>query len=287
MIEDLARSAADDLRSATTSDVDAGLLDVYAAHRHHRRHTAGAVAAAVVVALGAGWWGGQALTGAAPVTPQPVEQPRGVLPSARCSGPVHCLGLLTYRFDLTRPVQWRIPSSYDVSSGSGVTAWQAATEAQRRSTGQGGGPYQFDVAAGVSVLEGVHAPSDDGSSVRSGVSDSPRAFVSWLAARPYLSASSVVPTRVDGRPAWRVRVTLASGAGAGPAVCDDRFACYPATRTPDGAITGVRGDMVADYTALRVPGAGTTVVWSWAFSGDRTALARNREVVRGLSWPGD
>jgi hypothetical protein len=284
MIEDLARRAADDLRSATRSDVEAGLLDVYAAHRHHRRHTAAAVVATVVLALGAGWWGGQALTEATAVNPEPVGHPPVVVPPEACTGPVHCLGLQTYRIDLTRPVRWHIPSGYGVASGDGASDWLVESYADRQSD-SGGGPYIPDTVAGVTVQEGVRVPSDDGATVRPGVADTPHAFVSWLAARPYLDASSVVPTRIDGRPAWRVRVTLKAGVGDGPAMCNGRFACYAITRTPDGVVTGIWGDMVADYTALRVPGAGTTVVWSWAFSRDRAALARNREVVRGISWP--
>jgi hypothetical protein len=284
MIEDLARRAADDLRSATTSDLEAGLLDVYAAHRHHRRHTAAAIVASVVLALGAGWWGGQALTGGSPGDPEPVGHPRVVVPPSTCTGAVHCLDLQTYRFDLTRPVRWHIPSGYGVNSGSGATDWLVESYADQQSD-SGGGPYSYDVVAGVSVLEGVRVPFDDGSSVRPGVADTPHAFVSWLASRPYLTASSVVPARIGDRPGWRVRVTLRAGVGEGPASCNGQFACYAITHTPDGAVTGIWGDMVADYTALRVPGVGTAVVWSWAFSRDRTALARNREVVRGISWP--
>jgi hypothetical protein len=90
---------------------------------------------------------------------------------------------------------------------------------------------------------------------------------------------------MNGLPAWHVRVTLAGLGGNGPALCNGKVACYPTTLTPDHAMTGIWGSMIADYTAFRLPGAGTTVVWSWAFSHDRGALARNRSAVRGLTWP--
>jgi hypothetical protein len=283
MIEELARSAADDLRSTTTSDVDAGLLDVYAAHRLHRRNTSWAAAAAVVLALGAGLWGGRMLTGGSKTSPDPVgTQTHSVQPHS-CSGSVQCLGPSKFRFALTRSVTWHIPFGYGVNSGAGATDWQVESYAQRRS--DGGGPYAYDSVAGVTVLEGVRAASADGRSAHAGVAQTPHAFVSWLAARPYLTASAVVPTRVDGRRAWRVRVSLRPGSGQGPATCTGGRACYPTTYTPDRAITGIWSDMVADYTAFRVPGAGTTVVWSWAFGHDRDALARNRIAVAGLSWP--
>jgi hypothetical protein len=285
MIEDLARKAADDLRASTTSDVEAGLLDVYAAHRRYRRTNAWAAVAAVALALGIGWWGGHMLTGSSPATPQPLGGPTPpVIQPRPCSGPVACLGSSTYRFALTRAVRWHIPKGYGVNSGGGVGDWLVESYAQRRSSG--GGPYSYDTIAGVTVLEGVRVASADGRSARPGVARTPHAFVSWLAARPYLAASAVVPTQVDGRPAWRVRVTLRAGSGEGPASCNGRFACYATTYTPDGNVTGIWGDMVADYTALRVPGAGTTVVWSWAFSRDEAALTRNLAAVHGLSWPG-
>jgi hypothetical protein len=283
MIDDLARTAVDDLRAATRSDVEAGLLEVYAGHRRRRSQNVWTAAAAVVLALGVGWWGGHAMAGRAPAPPQPIKPPADVAQHKTCSAPVRCLGNSTYRFALTLPVTWHVPNGYDVNSGTGATQWLVESYAQTRS--EGGGPYQYDTVAGVTVQEGVRAASADGDSVRSDVADTPHAFVSWLAGQPYVEASSVERARVDGRPAWHVRVTLAHGAGLGPAICNNQSACYATTITPDHHVTGIWGDMVADYTAFHVPGAGTTVVWSWAFSHDRTALARNRSAVRGLSWP--
>ncbi len=283
MIDDLVRSAVDDLRTATNADVESGLHEVYAARRLLRRQQRWAAAAAAVLALAVGWWGGHAMAGGTPTTPHPVGPPPHITPPQTCSGPVRCLGSSTYRFALTRPVVWHIPHGYGVNSGTGATDWLVESYAQN--IAGGGGPDQSDTVAGVTVMEGVRAPSADGGSARSGVADTPHAFVSWLAGQPYLDATGVRPTHVDRRPAWHVRVTLAHGVGHGPGVCDGRFACYPTTFAPDHSVTGIWGDMVADYTAFHVPGAGTTVVWSWAFSRDRAALAHNRLAVQGLSWP--
>lgn len=197
---------------------------------------------------------------------------------------VHCLGPLLYRLDLTRPVTWHVPPGYQLAP-AGASEWLVESYARRPA--DGGGPYQYDTVAGVTVLEGVRAASADGTSVRAGVADTPRAFVSWLAAQPYLRASTVRPTHLEGHPAWHVRVSLAKGADGGAALCNESIPCYATTFTPDHRVTGIWGDMVADYTAFRMPGAGTTVVWSWAFSQDRAALVRNRVAVHGLSWPAD
>jgi hypothetical protein len=158
-------------------------------------------------------------------------------------------------------------------------------EAQREQ--QGGGPYQYATVAGITVLEGVRAASADGrAAAASQVADTPRALVSWLAAQPYLHTSAVTPTRIYGRPAWHVRITLAHLGGDRPtASCNHTVACYPLTVTPDQGMNGIWGSMVADLTAFRLPGAGTTLVWSWAFSHDQGALARNESAVRGLTWP--
>jgi hypothetical protein len=284
MIDELAVAAAHELRGTITSDLDAGLLELYAGRRHRRRNfAAAAAAAAVAIALGIGWWGGRSMTRDAPVSPPNPGPTHGVGRTQTCIAPVHCLGPATYRFALTRPVTWHIPGGFHVSSGD-PTPWMVQAKAQREQ--QGGGPYQYATVAGITVLEGVRAASADGQAAASQVADTPQAFVSWLAAQPYLHASPITTTRIYGRPAWHVRVTLADLGGNGPtALCNDTVACYPLTVTPDQRVNGIWGSMVADLTAFRLPRAGTTLVWSWAFSHDQGALARNDGAVRGLTWP--
>ena len=129
MIDDLARTAVADLRTATTIDVEAGLRDVYASHRQRRRESAWAASVAVALALGVGWWGGHAMAHRAPATPLPVVKPHVVRPDT-CSGPIHCIGLLAYRFDLTRPVTWHLPAGYQLASDSAVTDWYVESDAR-------------------------------------------------------------------------------------------------------------------------------------------------------------
>jgi hypothetical protein len=288
MIDELAGAAAQELRGTITSDLDAGLLQLYAGHRRRRRNLANAAAAAAAavvaaIVLGVGWWGGHSVTRDEPVGPPNPSPTHGLGRTQTCVAPVDCLGPATYRFALTRPVTWHIPFGYRVSSGH-LTSWMVQAEAQREQ--QGGGPYQYDAVAGITVLEGVRAASSDGRAALSQVADTPQALVSWFAAQPYLHTSAITRTRIDGRPAWHVRVTLAGLGGNRPtALCNDTVACYPLTVTPDQGVHGIWGSMVADLTAFRLPRAGTTLLWSWAFSHDQAALARNVGAVRGVTWP--
>src|SRR3954465_6103722 len=115
MIEQLARTSAEDLRATTTPDVEARLADVYARLvRRQRRIRVGLVAAAVLaVALAA--------TGRAVVTHRedhPIRpthpQPSQSHADAYCPTdvPVTCLAHHTYRFPLVQPVNWVIPAGF-------------------------------------------------------------------------------------------------------------------------------------------------------------------------------
>jgi hypothetical protein len=88
---------------------------------------------------------------------------------------------------------------------------------------------------------------------------------------------------LGGLDAWHVRVSLRPHVGRGSGLCNDIYPCYQVT-WQDGAITGIWGDMTADYIATDLPGSGTAVVWSWAFGHDKAALHRNGRVVAGLTW---
>ena len=275
MIEQVARQSAEHLREATTSDPQAGLADLHARQVRHQRHALARTVAAVVLALGVGWVGRDVLigrdeAGAGPANPGP----GGLHGSVGCTAPatVTCLGHHTYRFPLVRPVEWRIPPGSGVGSGGGGTRLLVES-------------YRSDGRGGVTVMERVHASTPDGTGSAPGVSDSPRAFVHWVASRPFLTAGPVRTTTLAGRDAWQVRVTLAPGANRGAATCTGRYACYSITHQPDGTNTGIWGDMAAEYTAFRLPGGGTTVVWTWIFGGGPADLDRLDHVVHGISWP--
>jgi hypothetical protein len=280
-IDRLARASADQLHADTSGDAEAGLVDLHVRQARHRRRTGVAAAAAVVVAAGLGIAAGVGLTRTthadrSPAPTSPVTSADSTLADPYCVFPrVECLGDRTYQFALVRPVRWAIPPGFGVDSGAGATSDQVESY---RSVGP---------TAGVTVLERVRPSSPDGTGVAPGVTDNPRAFVGWVASRPFLDAGRVRTTTLDGREAWQVRVTLGPDLPKGPATCTDGFACYAIVHQRHGVYSGIWGNMAAEYTALRLPGGGTTVVWSWIFTGNPAHLGTLEEAVHGMSWPND
>jgi hypothetical protein len=274
MIEQLARSSAQDLRTGTVADVEAGLVDLHVRQARHRRRAAFAAAAALVLAVGLGAGAGVALTrghqrALTPSHPGPTQARQDGV----CLQPlVDCVDGRTYRFALVRPVEWALPRGFGVNSGTGASA--VMVESYR----------QVAPTAGVTVMERVHASSPDGT-VPAHVPAQPRAFVRWVASRPFLDAGKVTRTTLDGRPAWQVRVTLDQDATPGSGVCSGRYRCHLITYQTGGLPTGIWGNMAAEYTAIHLPGAGTTVVWSWAFSHNTRHLGTLEEAVHGVTWP--
>jgi hypothetical protein len=288
MIEQLARAGAQELRDTVRVDSDAGLADLHVRHARHRRQAGLTAVAAVVLAVGLGAGAGVALDRAhddrAPTPTRPVTSPDSMeLDEPVCAAPrVDCRGDGTYRFELTRPVVWALPPGFGANApaqttSSGGEALSLRVESSR----------QAPPDAGVVVLERVRASRPDGRGPAVGVNDSPHTFVNWVATRPYLDAGTVERTTLDGHAAWRVRVTLASGAARGGATCVGRYTCHAVTYQPGAGVTGIWGDMSAQYTAIRLPGAGTTVVWSWIFSSDTRHLGTVEEAVHSISWPPD
>jgi hypothetical protein len=275
MIEQVARVSAEELRAVTTSDIDAGLADLHVRQARHGRRTRLGAVAAVVLAVGLGWGAGAALTdrghrSVAPTHPAPSASPSFF--HFPCSvSRVTCLGHRTYQFDLARPVRWRIPPGFQLAIDGGVSPLEV----------RGVRP---DEQAGVRVLEQVRASSPDGAHPASGVADDPHAFVDWVASRPFVHAGPVVRTELDGRPAWRVQVTPAPGAGPGRRLCGG-YHCHLLTYQPDTSAAGINPGMVAELTAVHLSGAGTTVVWSWSFTGDTRDFSLLHQAVEGLSWP--
>jgi hypothetical protein len=281
MIEQLAHTSAEELRTGATSNVEAGLADLHLRQARRRRRTGVLAAAAVVFATGLGLGAGVVLTRAhddrAPTPTHPVTSTDSAnLDDPVCSAPlVDCLGDRTYRFALTRPVEWALPPSFGANSGTGAT--HLLVESYR----------QTSPTAGVTVLERVRASSPDSAAPAPGVDTGPQALVRWIASRPYVDAGPVTTTTLDGRPAWRVRVTVSHGAPPGDRLCNSADRCHLITYQPDGRTTGLYPDMAAQYIALRLPGGGTTVVWSWIFSANPRHLGTLEEAVHSISWPTD
>ena len=276
MIEQLGRTSAEDLWATTTSDVEAGLADlqVRLVRRQRRTHMGLVAAAVLAVALAAG---GAVLThredhNVRPAHPEPSEKHAdGYCPT---DIPVTCLAHHTYRFPLVRPVDWQIPAGYVFRSPGPVTPW--LVESYRID----GHPGQ----SGVTVMERARASSPNGNGPAAGVADTPRALVQWIADRPFLSASPVQKTLLDGHPAWQVRANLAPDVPPGPADWN-RSKCYAVVYqpVPEGGRSCLYGNFVSEYTALTLPRVGTTVVWSWS-AGVNPGLGRLDKLIHGLSW---
>lgn len=273
-LERVTRAAVEDLWAHTVADPEQGLTDLFAAHTRRRTQSRWAMGLAVAAAVLAAWWGGTTF-GHHAATPQPAP-PVPVPTQVACpSGHVRCLGQGTYRFALASPVVWRIPRGFGVDSGGGATSGMVESYWHHRG-----------IASGVTVLEGVRAAARTAHPAPApGVPGTAAGFVQWLASHSYLHASTPRRTTVAGHPAWAVRVSLNPHAAPGPATCTGGNRCYPVTIQSGDSVTGIWGDMVADYTAFDLPGSGTAVVWSWSFAHDTSALTRNRELVAGLSWP--
>jgi hypothetical protein len=273
MIEQLARSSALGLRTGTTADVQAGLADLHARHAQHRHRTRLAAVAAVVLAVSMGA-GAATVLGAdhrAATPSSPLPTPHGRDLACQVRG-IQCLGDRTYRFALRKPVVWELPTGFDADSGPGVEPLRVQTYQPATPT------------TGITVLERVRASSPDGEGPAPGVADDPHAFVSWVASRPYLDAGPVTRTTLDGHAAWRVRVKPGQRDSLRSLACN-AGPCHLITYQPDGATTGIWGSMASQYIAFRLPGGGTTVVWSWMSTADTDDLDALEDAVKGVSWP--
>ena len=149
------------------------------------------------------------MTRDAPVGERTRARLHGVGRTQPCSGPVHCLGPATFRFALTGPVTWHVPGGYQVSSGGG----EAQAQARR---GQQGGHRVRHRGRYRPSSRAWRAASADGQTAASQVADTPqprRVLARRSALPPRLTHH---PHRMDGRPAWPVRVALADLGGNGP-----------------------------------------------------------------------
>ena len=287
------KAAVDELWARTAAHPEDGLTTLFETVSRRRRQSRLRLATATAVAVLAAWWGFTTFGDVSATPPAPMHPS---VPTRPSPGPCHtlyvtCLGDRTYRFGLYRPVDWHIPDGYGVNSGDGANIRLVESYGLGSRSG-----------SGVTVLERARPASQSGS-LAPGVPDTASGFVHWLASRPFLEATTPRQTTIDGRSAWQVRVQLKPHLGPGPQWCNTTQPCYPITHqefvTDQGstglqsAITGIWGDMTADYTAFDLSGGpttqqkGPTVVWSWAFGHDTAALDRNHALVDGLSWPAD
>jgi hypothetical protein len=143
---------------------------------------------------------------------------------------------------------------------------------------------------GVTVLEDARAVRYDSSwAADPSAGHTAESMAGWLSQRPFLTGAKVTPTTVDGRRAWTVSAQLAPGAR------------LPAEKLAEGAVAptfteglpsanilritmGYHRNLTGDYTLVDVPGAGVTVIWSWAHRQPRAHLAANQPFIDGLSF---
>lgn len=277
MFEQLARTSAEDLRATTTSDVEGGLTDLHVRLVRRQRRTHMGLVAAAALAVGLAATGGSVLThradrGFSPTHPQPSQN--RAFPYCPSDIPVTCLAHHTYRFPLVQPVDWRIPAGFVFRSRDPWTPWLVESY---RTDGHPG-------ESGVTVMERARASTADGTGPAAGVTDTPQALVRWIATRPFLATGPVERTLLDGQPAWQIRATLAPDTPPGPADWN-RSKCYAIVYQPvsEGEKSCLYGNFVSEYTSLTLPGAGTTVVWSWS-TGAKPGLGRLDRLIQGLSW---
>jgi hypothetical protein len=262
-IDGAARRAGGDLRTAVRPDVEAALAELHAvAPRRRRAHVTVAVlaaAAACLVLVGVVARFGPVV----PTTGAPVDRPPdhrtylGWNGLPRCgSEELTCFGDRRYGLHLDAPVTWTLPRGF--SAPYAGTGWADAYVETYLSDRHG------QVIGGVSILE--HAQGFTESGPRPGPLTAAE-LTTWIAGRPFRVAGPVRATALAGRPAWDVDVVVRPHLRPGPETCIGSVRCYPLLSVHgDGPVfTGVWPGLISRFTALDLPGGGTTVVWSWSF----------------------
>jgi hypothetical protein len=286
-IDARARQAGADLRAATPTDVDASLVSLQRTWRRRRITHAAVGSLAVAATVAAGVWGFTSLHQGAGRSGQPVGRVHSTTQtgsSGFCNQPlVTCHGGRTYTIAMRVPMTWTLPRQFRRNSGAGPA--ELLTESFWTHQGH---------MAGLTVLEQVRAARmGETAGPAAGVAANAAALARWMADRPFLQSSGVTRTTLDGHPAWTVDVRLRPKLGPGPAQCANaNIPCYPLTYQPagypevTGIFSGTFGHAEYRYTVLDLPGAGTTVIWSWVFGDDTGALAMNQRVAHTIHFGG-
>ncbi|MFC5175958.1 hypothetical protein [Nocardioides taihuensis] len=257
-IDDLAREASRDLRDATRLDVGTAWNELGRVARSRRRaRAAGAVVvAALVVAAALG------IRLVDPTDSRAVS-PAGNPPSSGLPAPtgrdcqntqISCGPDRTATIALRVPLHWTVPPGFHFpASGNGPTPLTVES-------------YRDDGTEGVSVVEAAQAATAESVARPVLGVTSARSLARWISQRPFLASSPVREERLDGRRAWVVDVRLRPGAGPGPATCTAGIPCHPVLLA-EGDVWGAWRGIESRYTVVDLPGAGTTVVWSWNLTG--------------------
>ena len=267
-IDSLGRASALAARHKATREVDPTMM-LEKLHHTHRTRTvtmaaAGAAAAVVGIVL-------VVHVVSSPTASQVPGAPSTSVPSDSPCGPtVQCLGGNRYRVtDMPVPVTVDLPGNFQ-----GAFKRLGATTLE---------DYRSDVGdSGVTVFENaVPVKNDAGWTRDPAAGTTAQSMATWLSQRPFLVHATMTQTTVGGRTAWLVTGDLKNGAPLltvkdGNAAAPT-FAAQPATAGYSPTLTG-------EYTLVDVPGAGVTVIWSWASPQTKGNLTESRTYVQGLSF---
>ena len=269
-IDELAHAAATDARRHAARDVEPSTA-LRQLHRARRRRSVGTALSVVVVGALALVAGGAVVahqrTGAA-VVPALASPTPTVDPQCKVTG-ITCLGPGLYRVKLPVPVTMAVPPSF---AGQSIFLGDVAVE-----------DYRNDVdATGVTVFEKAVPVQNTNKWVRDTTAGTTaHSVATWLSKRPFLTHTSVTPTSVGGRPAWRVTADLRPGAQLVAMKNADQVAPTFTTSYWEAAYSPY---LTGSYTLLDVPGAGVVVIWSWTMAKDSQALVGNQDFIDGLTF---
>ena len=106
-------------------------------------------------------------------------------------------------------------------------------------------------------------------------------IATWLASRPYLEPTHVVKTRVAGLPAFRVDLTVDTGASPGTAGGQPtpRYATFALPSDP-GAVTWESAGVPVRYTLLDLPRGGVLVIRTLRV--DQSQAVTNQAILNSL-----
>ena len=264
-IDNLGRAAARGARHKATQEVEPTMM-LEKLHRTHRTRTvtmtvAGAAAAVIGIVI--------VVHGVS--TPK-ASQPGAPVPSASspCGPTVQCLGGTRYKVtDMPVPVTVNLPANF---RGEFNKLGTATLE-----------DYRSDLdMTGVTVFENAVPVRNDASWTRDpAAGTTAHSMATWLSQRPFLTNTTLTATTVGGRQAWLVTGDLKSGV---PLLSvKDGNAAAP-TFSGDNATAAYSPSLSGEYTLVDVPGAGVTVIWSWAPAQTKGNLGESRAYVQGLSF---
>jgi hypothetical protein len=268
-IDERARAATDELRTATASGVHMATISEIEKASASRRRTRAALAAATAVVVLGGAWGlsldrGRAagdpagpgtVSPSGPATRTGVPQPTRTGPFALCSfDHVTCLGGRTVRADLPAPVTVVLPVAFQTDMAEAhATVFEVFGDV----------PGEM---SGVAVLEDAtpSAPHDPSTPDPTGGSTA-EAASRWLASRPFIQPTTPQRLVLDGLTAYRVHVVLRPGTRlvGTPKEGEPTAATFASGKDSWSAVSSSLSDTT--YYLLDVPGGGLTVVWSWSF----------------------